>query len=104
MMATVLEKHLEFTPGVRGGKPRIAKTRITVDDVVIMHLRLGLSLETIAGKYDLSLASVYTAMAYYYDHRVEVDERIEQDQVYVQAMRQNNPSALQEKLNALNRG
>lgn len=102
-MATILEKHLEFTPGVRGGKARIAKTRITVDDLVIMHLRLGQSLEAISGKYDLSLAAVYAAMAYYYDHKTEVDERIEQDQVYVQAMRQNNPSALQEKLNALNR-
>lgn len=100
-MATVTVKHLESSPGMRGGKLRISHTRITVDDVVILHLRLGRSLEEIAGKYDLPLASVYTAMAYYYDHRAEIDQRIEQDQVYVQAVRENNPSALREKLNAL---
>lgn len=52
-MEVVLDCHIEITPDVRGGRPRIAGTRITVADIVIMHLRLGQSLEEIAGKYDL---------------------------------------------------
>ncbi len=48
-----LNRHIEITPEVRGGKPRLAGTRITVADVAIMYLRMGQSLEEIAGKYQL---------------------------------------------------
>jgi len=99
----VLNGHIEVMPAIRGGKPRLAGTRITVDDVVLMHFRLGQSLEEIAGKYDLSLAAVYSAMAYYYDHRDEVDQRIEEDQAFVEAFRRENPSPLQAKLRTLSR-
>lgn len=100
----VLNGHIEIMPAVRGGKPRLAGTRITVDDVVLMHFRLGQSLEEIAGKYDLSLAAVFSAMAYYYDHRTEIDRRIQEDHAFVEAFRRANPSPLQEKLQALSRG
>lgn len=102
-MATeeILNGHIEVMPDIRGGKPRLLGTRITVDDVVLMHFRLGQSLEEIAGKYSLSLASVYAAMAYYYDHQDEVDQRIEADKAFAEAFRGKNPSPLQEKLRAL---
>ncbi len=105
-MATemVLNGHIEVTPAVRGGRPHLAGTRITVEDVIVMHNRLGQSLEEIAGKYDLSLAAVYSAMAYYYDHRDEVDRRIQEDQAFVETFGRANPSPLQEKLRALSRG
>ena len=89
---------------MRGGRPRIAGTRITVADIVIMHLRLGQSLEEIAGKYDLDLAEVYAAIAYYYDHRPEIDGSIEADEAFAEAFRRNNPSLLQAKLRALRSG
>jgi hypothetical protein len=69
-----------------------------------MHLRLGQSLEEIAGKYNLSLAAVYTAMAYYYDHQVEVDDSIEEDNAFAEAFQRNNPSLLHEKLKSLRDG
>ena len=100
----VLNGHIEVMPTVRGGKPHLTGTRITVDDVVVMHYRLGQSLEEIAGKYDLSLAAVYSAMAYYYDHRDEIDRRVQEDQAFVEAFRRANPSPLQEKLQALRYG
>ena len=100
-MEAVLDRYIEITPNMRGGKPRLANTRITVADIVLMHLRLGQSLEEIAGKYDLSLAAVYTAMAFYYDHRAEIDSAIEEDLAFAEAFRHNNPSPLQEKLKAL---
>jgi hypothetical protein len=38
MIAQVLDRHIEITPGVAGGKPRIAGHRITVQNIVItMH-------------------------------------------------------------------
>ena len=103
-MEAVLDKHIEITPEVRGGEPRIANTRITVADVVLMHLRLGQSLEEIAGTYDLPLAAVYAAVAYYYDHRDAIDNCIEEDLAFAEAFRLNNPSPLQEKLKALGCG
>ncbi|MBV7336887.1 DUF433 domain-containing protein [Chloroflexi bacterium TSY] len=98
----VLDRHVQVRPGVRGGKPHIADTRITVDDVVIMHLRMGVSLEEIAGKYDLSPAAVHAALAYYYDHRDAIDQQIAQDETFVEAFRKDNPSLLREKLRRLN--
>ena len=100
-MTTVLENHINVNPDIRRGKPRINGTRITVDDVVVMHLRMGQALAEIAGKYDLSLAAVHAAMAYYYDHKAEIDERITQDEAYAEAFQRNNPSLLQEKLRTL---
>lgn len=66
-----------------------------------MHLKLGYSLLEIAGKYDLSLASVYAAMAYYFDCRDEIDRRTAQEDELVDVLKQNYPSRLQEKLRHL---
>lgn len=102
-MESILDRHIEIDLEIRNGKPHITNTRITVADIVLMHLRLGQSLEEIAGKYDLELSAVYAAMAYYYDHRVEIDHSIEEDEAFAEAFRRNNPSLLQEKLKALKR-
>jgi uncharacterized protein (DUF433 family) len=99
-MDTELDRHIEMTPGVRAGKPRLTGTRISVADVVVMHLRLGQSLAEIAGKYDLDLAAAYAAMAYYYDHRAEVDRSIDEDRVFAEAFRNANPSLLQERMHS----
>jgi uncharacterized protein (DUF433 family) len=104
MVATTLDRHIEHDAGTRGGKPRIAGTRITVSDVVLMHLRLGQSLEHIAGHYDLPLAALHAAMAYYYDHKADVDDRMEREEEFIEAFRRQNPSLLQAKLKALNGG
>jgi uncharacterized protein (DUF433 family) len=97
-MATTLDQHIVSTPDIRGGRPRIAGRRISVDDIVIMHLRLGESIEQIAGDYDLSLADIHAALAYYYDHREAIDRQIASDDAYAEAFQRNNPSPLKEKL------
>jgi uncharacterized protein (DUF433 family) len=96
-----LNRHLEITPGVRGGKPRLAGTRITVTDVAIMHLKLGQSVYEIAAEYNLPLAGVHAALAYYYDHQVEIEQQLEEDDAFVAAFRRDNPSPLQAKLRRL---
>ena len=103
-MDAVLEKHIESTPGICGGKPRLLGTRITVADVVTWHLRLGLSIEEIAGTYNLPLASIHAAMVYYYDHRTEVDQSIEEGRAFAETLRAGQPSLLQAKLKAARRG
>lgn len=96
-----LNQHIEITLGVRSGKPRIAGTRITVADVALMYLRMGQSLEEIAGKYQLSLAAVHAAMAFYYDNRQEIDLRTAEAEAFAESERANHPSLLQEKLKAM---
>jgi len=103
-METVATAHVAVDPAIRGGRPHLAGSRVTVADVVLMHLRLGRSLEEIAGKHDLPLAALYAAMAYYYDHRAEIDNAIENDDAFQQAFRRDNPSPLREKLASLKRG
>lgn len=99
-MKTNLNRYIETTEGIRSGKPCIAGTRITVADVATMYLRMGQSLEEIAGKYQLPLAAVYTSMAFYFEHREEIDRRTEEANAFADSDRANQPSLLQEKLNA----
>jgi uncharacterized protein (DUF433 family) len=63
-MGTILAQ-VAVTPGVAGGKPRIAGHRITMHDIAIWHERLGRSADETATGYALSLADVDAALAYY---------------------------------------
>lgn len=99
-MQAVMDRHIELTPDVRGGRPRITGTRLTVADVVMLHLRLGKSLEEIAGKYQVTLGDAHAAMAYYYDHRDAVDADMAADEAYGDAFAQSRPSLLRAKLDA----
>lgn len=99
-----MSNYIESTAGTRGAKPRISGTRITVADIVLMHRRLGRALEEIAGTYDLPLAAVYTAMAYYYDHKDDIDQGLDEEESIAEAFKKNNPSRLREKLQALSHG
>ena len=95
-----LDEHIEITPGVVGGKPRVAGRRISVQDIAIWHERLGRNADEIAAEYDLTLADVHAALAYYFDHRAEVDQSIEEGQAFAEAMRRSTPSKVQQWLRA----
>lgn len=84
-MTTTLDQHIAITPGIAGGKPRIAGHRITVQDIVIWHERLGRNADEIAIEYGLSLANVYAAPAYYFDHRADIDRSIEESNAFIEA-------------------
>jgi uncharacterized protein (DUF433 family) len=103
-MQTALDRHIEVAPGIRGGKPCIVGTRLAVNDIVLLHLRLGQSLEQIAGHYDVSLAALHAAMTYYYDHQAEIDPAMQEENAIFQAFREATPSLLQAKLKALEGG
>jgi uncharacterized protein (DUF433 family) len=98
MVLKAIDNHIESTPDVVGGKPRIAGHRITVQDIAIWHERLGQSVDEIASEYDLSLADVHAALAYYFDHRAEIDRDIEERLAFVEALRRRTPSKVLQKL------
>ena len=97
-MDLVLEKHIERATNVRGGKPRITGTRITVSDVVLWHFHMGFSLHEIAAKYDLPLAAVYAAISFYFDHKEEIDAEIEAGEIFYEINNSTAPSLLREVL------
>ena len=102
METKTLDEHIEITPGIAGGKPRIAGHRITVQHIAIWHERLGKSADEIATDYDLTLADVYAALAYYFDHRAEIDRSIDEANAFAEALRQHAPSKVRQKLGQKN--
>lgn len=98
MALKTLDQHIEITPGVAGSKPRIAGHRITIHDIVVWHERLGRSVDEIATEYDLTLADVHAALAYYFDHREEIDGQMEQSQAFAEELRRRSPSKVAQKL------
>src|SRR6266542_3819197 len=98
MTAKTLDQHIEVTPGVAGGKPRIAGHRITVQNIAIWHERLGKSADEIAAEYDLTLADVHAALAYYFDHQAEIDQSIEAGDSFAEALRRQTASKVGQKL------
>jgi len=98
MATKTLDEHIEITPSIAGGKPRIAGQRITVQNIVIWHERMGKSVDEIVAEYNLTLADIYAALAYYFDHRSEIDQSIEETKAFVEALRQSTPSRLRQKL------
>lgn len=88
MTVTIPARHIEMTPGVAGGKPRIAGHRSTVQTIVIWHEHLGRTADVIAAEYSLTLAEVYAALAYYFDHQAEIDRSIKADEAFAVALQQ----------------
>ena len=98
-MTVVIAEHIEITPGVCGGKPRIAGHRIRVQDVVVWHEQMGMSVDEIVSRYPfITLADVYAALAYYHDHFVEIRQQMQESEMFVQELKAKIPSKLQQKL------
>lgn len=101
MPSRTLDEHIELTPETAGGKPRIRGRRLTVQDVALWHERFGKSADEIAAEFDLTLSDVYAALAYYFDHRDEIDRRIAEDRAFAEALRARTPSKLTQRLRSL---
>ena len=95
----VISEHIEITPSVCGGKPRIAGHRIRVQDIVIWHEGMGLSPDEIVDHYpSITLGDVYAALAYYHDHQDDIRQEIAEGEAFVREVQAQTPSILQDKL------
>ena len=62
------------------GSPVIRGTKFPVRFVVNYVLRQGLSAEELVKEFShLTLAQVYDALSYYYDHKEEIDRELEEN-------------------------
>ena len=74
-MSRTTHPHIASDPGICGGSPIIAGTRLPVRSVVIYILHHGLTPEELVAKFPhLTLAQVHDALAYYYDNREEIEK------------------------------
>jgi uncharacterized protein (DUF433 family) len=95
MVVSVLDKHIEITPGVCGGKARIAGHRIRVQDVAVWCEYRGLSPDEVVAQFpQITLADVYAALSYYHDHRDEIQREMEEGGRLVERLKQESPSLL----------
>ncbi|MEB3283220.1 MAG: DUF433 domain-containing protein [Lyngbya sp.] len=102
-MESIISEHIEITPDVCGGKPRIAGHRIRVQDIAVWHERLGLSPDEIVSQHPtITLADVYAALAYYHDHLEEIRQQIRDSETLAEELQAQIPSKLQQKLREKN--
>src|ERR1041385_7876312 len=86
------------TRGIKGGAPHIAGTGVTVRTIARWY-KLGLSPEEIASEIPhLTLAQVYTALAYYHANRLEMEaemaaEEANSDKIEQQHLRKKKIAA-----------
>jgi uncharacterized protein (DUF433 family) len=77
MTATVLSiDYIVSDPKVRKGRPYIAGTGVRVMDIAAATLFHDQTPGQIADAYDLPLAKVHAALAYYYAHIDEINQDI----------------------------
>lgn len=89
MESTIQSINLISTdPNVRNERPCIVDTSIEVSVVVIAKIVRGLEPDEIAADYDLSLAQVYAALAYYYENKQTIDASIHERRQLAQKMKE----------------
>ena len=93
----------EAVPHIRfdeQGRPWLDDTNIKVIEVVLDHLSYGWNAETIQENHPhLSLAQIYAALAWYYDHQTEMDAEIGRQEDRLRDLRAAaRPSSLQQRL------
>lgn len=82
-MATVTDigALIEQTPGVRGGRARIAGAGVSVRCIAGWS-KMGMTPEEIAAEYPhLTLAQVHAALAYYHANRGQMDAEMDAEKI-----------------------
>jgi uncharacterized protein (DUF433 family) len=98
-MSQTNTEHILSKPEVCGGKPCVAGTRIRVQDIHVWHNLQCLSADEIVSRFpQLTMADVYAALAYFWDHREEILLQMDAAAALVEQMKEKYPSALREKL------
>lgn len=76
-MTTTSYAHIDFKPS---GAPIIKGTRFRVDLIVKDYIEGRMSPDEIAASYPpLTLGQVHAALAWYYDHKDEMDRQVKED-------------------------
>lgn len=80
------------TDGVMGGQPRIENRRISVLQLIEWIHEEGMPPEDVATEFDLEMADIYRALAYYYDNIEEMSTWRERREKRLRESRERQPS------------
>ncbi len=82
--------------------PMIAGTKMKVVELILDHLAYGWSPEELHFQHpSLTMGQVHSALAYYWDHKAELDRDIERRMQFVdQVQKATSPLPLVERLKA----
>lgn len=94
------KQHIVCTPGVLAGKPCVAGTRIRVQDIYVWHELQGKSPDEIVSHFpQLTMADVYAALAYFWDHREQIMDQMRRQDELLEQLKEKFPSKLRERPN-----
>jgi uncharacterized protein (DUF433 family) len=88
------------------GVPMIDGTTIKVVEIALDHLAYSWSPEAIHRQYPhLTMGQIHSALAFYWDHKKELDEDIERRREFAEGMRAaSKPHPLAERIRAIRSG
>ena len=89
--------HIVKEPGYCGGKAAIDNTRVRVNNVVWLHKQGHTPAQILESYPDLSLAEVYAALTYYYDHVDEIEAEFAREDEAEANFEQRKAKALAER-------
>ena len=88
-IGSLIERH----PEIRGGRPCLAGTGVSVHRIVRWY-RLGLVPEEIADRIGhLSLAQIHAALAYYHANQAQINAEIAADQAKAEALERQHTAS-----------
>jgi uncharacterized protein (DUF433 family) len=91
MTALSIATKIVQAPEILGGQPHIEGRRIRVKDIVSWFESLGMSADEIAQAYDLTLADVYSALAFYHLHQPVLREQWAREQAQISTLKKAIP-------------
>jgi Protein of unknown function (DUF433) len=70
-----------------------------VEHIAVCHERMGMSPDEIVNRHPtITLAQVHAALAYYYDHKQEIDADVEEGKRFVDELKAEAPPSKLQKL------
>ncbi len=90
-------KHIVQTPGVYEGRPCIDTHKISVHDIAAWT-KQGQTPDELTRAFGLTLAQVYAALTYYYDHQEQIDREIQEHDAFIAAQADADTSPVAERM------
>lgn len=97
MTAQSISTRIIQSPDIMGGQAHIEGRRIRVKDIVNWFELLGWSADEIADSFQLTLADVYSALAYYHTNQPELTAVWEKEQILISKLKKDIPSKIDRK-------
>jgi len=97
-MDSFTSERIVKTPGVCGGRARLAGHRVRVLDIVTWHEHQGLTPDEIVSQVpSITLAEVHVALAWYFEHVEEIRAEMREERALVDEAHRNHVSQVDAK-------